>query len=161
MKHKRIFPGIILIGFGFYFFLQKSNIQVFQDFFTWPTLLAIVGIAFLGQAYSERDDSSILPGVILTGFGVHFHLVNLLEQWPNDIGVFIFIIALGLLLQNRRNGSGLFPGLLFLILAIISLFYEKITEWFGLLENNAEMIWSLWPIMLVLVGAYLLFMKKK
>ena len=54
MKQQRIFPGIILIGFGAYFYLQQANIVLFQEFFTWPTLLIIVGLAFLGQGYGER-----------------------------------------------------------------------------------------------------------
>ena len=54
MKNQRIFPGIILIGFGAYFFLQQTGITIFQQFSTWPTLLIIVGIAFLGQGYSGK-----------------------------------------------------------------------------------------------------------
>jgi hypothetical protein len=96
MKNQRIFPGIILIGFGAYFLLQQSGITIFQQFFTWPTLLIIVGIAFLGQGFSANDHEAILPGVIMAGFGLHFHLVGKVSFWPsNNIGMLILIISIG------------------------------------------------------------------
>ncbi|MFB6467956.1 LiaI-LiaF-like domain-containing protein [Cytobacillus sp. Hz8] len=161
MKNQRIFPGIILIGFGIYFFLQQSHILIFKEFYTWPTLLLIVGIAFLFQGYGAKDYEAIFPGVILTGFGVHFHVVNRLEIWPNHIGTFILIIALAFLLRYQKVGAGLFQGLLFFIIAIGLLFYDKIGGWFGLVEGQVSLIWKFWPIILVCIGGYLLFIRKK
>ncbi|PLR75482.1 hypothetical protein CU633_20720 [Bacillus sp. V3-13] len=161
MKNQRIFPGIILIGFGVYFYLQQSQFTLFQEFYTWPTLLMIVGIAFLGQGYGARDYEAILPGVILVGFGLHFHVVNRLEIWPDHIGTFILVIALGFLLRYQKAGNGLFQGFLFLALAALLMFYDKIARWFGLLENSVSLAWRFWPAVLVLIGVYMLFFKKK
>ncbi|MBY0123983.1 LiaI-LiaF-like domain-containing protein [Bacillus sp. S/N-304-OC-R1] len=161
MKNQRIFPGIILIGFGAYFFLQQSNITVFQAYLTWPSLLMIIGVAFLFQGYGAKDYQAILPGVILTGFGLHFHVVNRLDIWPDHIGTFILIIALGFLLQYQKTRSGLFQGLLFLILASLLLFYDRVIGWFGLLETGVSAAWKFWPAIFILAGAYFLFIKKK
>ncbi|MDZ5470783.1 DUF5668 domain-containing protein (plasmid) [Bacillus sp. 31A1R] len=161
MKNQRIFPGFILIGFGTYFFLQQSKIEIFQQFYTWPTLLAIVGLAFLFQAYIAKDYEAILPGVILTGFGIHFHVIKHFQVWPDHIGTFILIIALGFLLRYQKVGTGLFQGILFLVLAVLLLFYDKVVEWLGLLENGVNIIWRFWPVVLIVIGAYLLFFKKK
>lgn len=161
MKNQRIFPGIILIGFGVYFFLQQANIALFQQFYTWPTLLVIVGISFLSQGYGGKDYEAILPGVILTGFGFHFHIINHLQLWPNHIGTFILIIALGFLLRYQKVRSGLFQGILFLVLALLLLFYDKITAWLGILENTVSIAWKSWPVVLVIIGFYLLFIRKK
>ncbi|GLB58397.1 LiaI-LiaF-like domain-containing protein [Cytobacillus sp. NCCP-133] len=161
MKNQRIFPGIILIGFGAYFFLQQTNFSALLPFYTWPTLLVIVGAAFLFQAYGARDYESILPGVILTGFGLHFHVVNRLEIWPDHIGIFILIIALGFLLRHQKTGTGLFQGILLLILAAMLLFYDRVIEWMGLLENGVSTAWRFWPILLMLIGLYFLIIKKK
>jgi hypothetical protein len=161
MKNARIMPGFILVGFGIYFFLQQQNILLFQSFFTWPTLLMIVGLAFLFQGYGAKDYQAILPGVILTGFGLHFHVVNRLDIWPDHIGVFILIIALGFLLTHQKTGSGLFHGVLFLILACLLLFYDRIIHWFGFLENSVLEAWKFWPAILILAGVYLLFIKRK
>lgn len=161
MKNQRIFPGIILLGFGAFFFLQQNETAFFKGFDTWPTLLIIVGIAFLFQGYIAKDYDAILPGVILTGFGLHFHIIERLSVWPNSIGVFILIIALGFLLRYQKVNTGLFQGLLFLVLAILLLFYDKIIGWLGILEGGIGAIWNYWPILLVAYGVYLLLIKKK
>ncbi|MFD2446248.1 LiaI-LiaF-like domain-containing protein [Bacillus sp. CGMCC 1.16607] len=160
MKNQRIFPGMILIGFGAYFYLQQSQITLFKEFYTWPTLLIIVGIAFLGQAYIAKDYDGILPGTILLGFGVHFHVVHKLAIWPDHIGTFILIIALGFLLRYQKLGVGLFQGLLFLALAGLLLFYDKIVSWIGVLENRVTVAWKFWPAVLILIGIYLLLKKE-
>lgn len=161
MKQQRLFPGVILIGFGLYFFLQQTGLNNIQPFLSWPTLLIVIGLAFLAEAYSGNEASGILPGVILTGFGIHFHVVNHFQFWSNDTGVFILIISLGFLMQYQKTKKGLFQGLLFLILAIITLFYDKVIEWLGILENRAFSLWQFWPIVLIIIGGYLLFIKKK
>lgn len=144
-----------------YFFLQQSNISIIQPYFTWPSLLIIVGVAFLFQAYGGREHYAILPGIILTGFGVHFHIVNKTDIWPDHIGVFILIIALGLLLQHQKTRTGFFPGLLFLLLACFLLFFNQITSLFGVIESRASVFWRFWPALFILFGVYFLFIKKK
>jgi hypothetical protein len=161
MKQQRIFPGLILIGFGLYFYLQQANIVLFQEFFTWPTLLMIVGIAFLGQGYGARDHEAILPGTILVGFGLHFHVVNKLDIWPDHMGTFILIISMGFLLRYQKTGDGLFQGILFLILSIILLFYDKMMGYLGLIKGQVGSAWEFWPIVIIAVGVYLLFIRKK
>lgn len=160
MKKKQFFLGIILIGFGAYFFLEQSNITLFDQFYTWPTLLIIVGIAFLFQGYGAKDHEAILPGVILTGFGIHFHVVGKLDTWPDHIGAFILIISLALLLRYQKTRDGLFQGLLFFIIAVLLLFYDQIIKWLGLLENSVSSIWNFWPVVLVGFGVYFLARKK-
>ncbi|NQD65099.1 hypothetical protein HP456_04120 [Bacillus haikouensis] len=161
MKQQRIFPGFILIGFGLYFYLQQKNIVLFQEFFTWPTLLMIVGTAFLGQGYGARDYEAILPGTILVGFGLHFHVVNKLEIWPDHMGTFILIISLGFLLRYQKTRNGLFQGILFLTLSIILLFYDKVGGYLGLIEGQVGSAWEFWPIVIIVIGVYLLFIRKK
>lgn len=162
MKNQRIFPGIILIGFGAYFLLQQMGITIFREFFTWPTLLLIVGIAFLGQGYSAGDSEAILPGVIMTGFGLHFHLAGVVSFWPNNtIGMLILIISIGFFLRFQKTNSGLFQAFLFLIIAVLLLFYDKVTGYFGLLQNGMNIVWKFWPVLLIVVGIYFLLKKKK
>lgn len=161
MKNQRIFPGIILLGFGLYFFWQQTNITLFSEFMTWPTLLMIVGIAFLCQGYSGKDYEAIFPGVILTGFGFHFHVVDKFSIWPDASGALLLFIALGSVLRSQKTGNGLFQGILFLSLAGLIIFYNKILGWFGLLKNNVDAVAQYWPILLIIIGTYLLFFKRK
>lgn len=157
MKGQRIFPGIILIGFGLYFFLERSHIQIFTGFYTWPTLFCIVGLAFLIQAYYGKDVYAILPGVIFLGFGLHFHLARFIDGWPTHYGIFIFIISIGFILQARKTKSGMFYGVILCILSIFILFYDKITSLLTVTQN----IINFWPFVLMAFGVYLLFFRKK
>ncbi len=163
MKNQRIFPGIILIGFGAYFFCSSLGITPFKQFYSWPTLLIILGIAFLGQGYSAREYEAILPGVILAGFGLHFHVAGkTLDFWPNNtVGMLTFILSIGFFLRFQKTNNGLFQAFLFLVLALLLLFYDKIAGYFGLLQNGVNFVWKFWPAIIILVGIYFLFKKKK
>ncbi|MDQ0197115.1 LiaI-LiaF-like domain-containing protein [Neobacillus ginsengisoli] len=162
MKNQRMFPGIILIGFGAYFFLQQSGITLFQNFYTWPTLIIIVGIAFLAQGYAAKDYESILPGVILLGFGLHFHIAGRLTFWPdNSIGPFILILSLGFFLRFQKTGTGLFQAFLFLVWALLLLFYDKIAGYLGIVQNGMSQVLKFWPALIIIIGIYFLLKKKK
>ena len=162
MKNQRIFPGVILIGFGAYFLLQQLGITIFQSFFSWPTLLIIVGLAFLGQGYMAKDNEAILPGVIMTGFGLHFQLINRVSIWPqNTIGMLILTISIGFFLRFQKTNNGLFQAFLFLLIAVLLLFYAKIAGYLGLLQNGMSIVWKFWPALLIMIGIYFLLKKKK
>ena len=161
MKTQKWFSGIVLIGFGLYFILKDFNITLFPNVFTWPTLLIIVGLAFLFQGYGGKDYSVILPGVILTGFGLHFHLVNKLAIWPDHTGTFVLIIALGFILQNQKTGQGMLNGILFLLLAVLLLFYQEIIGSLTFLNLSSKTLNNIIPILFLLVGGYYLLSKNK
>ncbi|WP_077214151.1 LiaI-LiaF-like domain-containing protein [Bacillus dakarensis] len=161
MKNQRIFPGFLLLGFGIYFLLQELQVSLFEGFGTWPTLSIIVGVGFLLQGYLAKDNEAIIPGTILTGFGLHVHFVNILEVWPDHTGIFILIIALGFLLRYQKVRTGFFPGFLFLALALLLLFYDKTFGWISSLQIGIELFWKFWPIIFIGLGAKFLFFKKK
>ncbi|WP_335869159.1 LiaI-LiaF-like domain-containing protein [Bacillus sp. 2205SS5-2] len=161
MKKQRLFPAVILIGFGLFFYLQEAQIELFSGFFNWPTLFLIIGFAFLMQGYKGKDHEAILPGVILSGFGLHFHVLQRLTIWPDHIGVFILIISLGFLLRYQKTGDGLWQGILFLVLSITLLFYQTVMQSLQMLETRFSFIWQLWPLFFIGVGVYLLFFNRK
>jgi hypothetical protein len=161
MKNQRYFPGIILIGFGGYFLQQQAQIEFLQQLTGWPTLLMIVGIAFLWQAYGARDHEMIFPGVVLFGFGIHIHVVTHLHIWSDHIGIFVLVMALAYILRYQKTGTGLLHGILFLVLACALLFYDKMIAWLGILESRVSMVGKFWPILLIAVGVYFLMKRKK
>lgn len=161
MKNQRYFPGIILLGFGIYYFWRQSNIPLFREYMTWPTLLAIIGIAFLVQGYKGDRYEAILPGVILTGFGLHFHVVEAVAIWPDASAALILFIALGSILRYQKTGDGLAQGILFLAFAGLMTFYDHILGWLGVLGNKMNSILQYWPLLLIIIGIYLLFFRKK
>lgn len=161
MKKQNLFPSMVLIGFGLYFFLQQAGVQFGFPVFTWPTVLLIVGIALLIQAYSSKDFEMIVPAILFLGLGVHFHVIQNTNIQLDHIGVIILFISLGYFLVYQKTKKGLFYFWLFLVLALIQLFYDKFIQWIGVIEGKELNFTSLWPIVLVIVGVYLFFFKKK
>lgn len=161
MKNQHIFPGVILVGVGFYFLLQQANITISEQLFTWPTLLMIAGVAFLGQGYIGKDYEAILPGVILFGYGLYYHALQTFAFWSNPAGSFVLITAIGCLLRWQKTRTGLFQAFLFFILAMFIIFYDKFTSNLGILQNGLSALWNFWPILLIAFGAFILFKKKK
>jgi hypothetical protein len=161
VKKHSLFPGIILIGIGSYFLLQQLKINVFDGFFSWATLVIIIGIALLVQAYSNQDHSNILPGVILTGFGIHFHPFNQFSIWPKHFGMLILIIAIGLILRSMKTKTQYSQGVMLLIISLLLLKYDDFINWLSSLGAGFSFVIRFWPILLIAAGFYLLFIKKK
>jgi hypothetical protein len=63
-------------------------------------------------------------------------------------------------MRFQKTNNGLFQAFLFLILAVLLLFYDKITAYFDLLQNGMSFIWKFWPALLIVVGIYFLLKKK-
>lgn len=160
MKTTRTFPGIILLGLGLYFMLQRAQIELFPGFFDWPTILCLIGIAFLVPAYAGGDTQSILPGVLLLGIGLHFHFVNVLDIWPNNIGIFILFVSLGLILKARKTNTGLLPGILLFIISLITIYYDHIMSWLQITNTGIADPGKYWPFVLLAIGIYFLISKK-
>lgn len=161
MKNINIIPGMILIGFGSYYFLQQNRIALFDEFYTWPSLMLIIGISFLVHGYWGKNVESIFPGVIFSGIAIHLHVVGRLELWPDHLGAFMLIISLGFLLRYQKTGTGLFHGILFLIISGLLLFYDEIANKFASEQTGVALLLNNWWILLILFGLYLLLRKGK
>jgi hypothetical protein len=161
MKKQGVFPGIILIGIGLYFLLNQLHFPALKMFYSWPTILIIIGVAFLAQAYTSRDYQNIVPGFILAGIGAHFHLINLVAIWPDHWAMFTLIIGIAFLLRYQQTKTGVFPGLLLLVLSIFALFYHEVIGWLGWIGSIVQIVETYWPIGLIIAGIYLLFIKRK
>lgn len=134
---------------------------MYPQFYSWSTLMIIAGAAFLGQGYLAKEYEAILPGVILAGFGLQFQAADQLALFQNQNGFFILIIALGFLLRYQKTHTGLFQTVVFLILAILLLFYDKVASYLGVIQTKAATGWKFWPIILIVSGFLLLYKKKK
>jgi hypothetical protein len=161
MKKNNIFSGIILLGIGCYLLLQQLSIPVFTNFYSWQTLIIIVGIAFLVQAYVESNPGSILPGIILVGFGFHFHSLNQLSFWPKQPGTLLLVIGLGMLFTYFKTKNGLIPSIVLLFVSLLFLNYSRFMGWLDFFEGGFSFILNYWPLLVIGIGFYLLFIKKK
>jgi putative Mn2+ efflux pump MntP len=161
MKKQGIFSGILFIGFGLYFLSEQLHVPFLRSFQSWPTLLMIVGLALLGQAHYAKEYQQIFAGTILFGFGLRFHFSQYIKGWPNNTGTLLLIIAIGMLLHSQKTKSGFVYGLFFLLLSCALLFYNRINQWFNFVESGVSVLWKFWPAGLIIVGTYLLFIKKR
>lgn len=145
-----------MLGFGIYFLLQQYNLISLANFFTWPTLFIICGLGFLAKGYIGKVYDFILPGVILTGLGIHYHVAANLDAWPNDAGILLLLISLGILLKYVKTGTEFLQGILFLSLSLLLLFVENFIYLLNINENTVNLISYAWPFIFVIFGVYYL-----
>jgi hypothetical protein len=153
MKTSDIIMAIALIFFGILFLLDNIGLVSFHLGYTWPVFIILTGSVFWIAFFKTREKYGlILPGTIFSIYGLMFLICSLTYWhymkylWPG------FLIAPGLgffflyYFGNRKNGhliaAGIFSGLGLLFIFAI-----------------ADII-ILWPVLLILVGLYLIFKDK-
>ncbi|PKR79137.1 hypothetical protein CEY16_05130 [Halalkalibacillus sediminis] len=159
MKQQKTFVAILLIGLGLYFLLQQFSIPFLSQFDTWPSILIILGIAFLVNGYANKQHDSVFPGVILLGLGLHFHMLSHADRWIDHWGMYTLIVGLAFLVKAHKTNSGIFPGIILLIIsffAISSVAMPSWFKWFDVIFNTLE---QFWPAILIIIGTVLLFKK--
>ncbi|QTM99987.1 hypothetical protein ERJ70_12200 [Sediminibacillus dalangtanensis] len=160
MKKQNIFTGFLLIGIGCYFFLQQFQIPFFTDFYSWPTLLMIIGIVFLFHSYFSKEYKNLFPGTILLGLGLHFFGLRHYGFWIDHWGVYPLIIGIAFLIRFQKTKSGLLPGLLLLGIALFAIYSINKPGWFNWINETASLLESFWPLLLIAIGGYLIYRKK-
>ena len=103
---KNLFPSVILIGFGLYFFFQNADIPFNYPLFSWPTIIFIVGSCLSFTSICWKRIEMIIPGILFIGLGAHFHLVQFWDIQFDHIGVIILFIALGFYLRYQKTKTG-------------------------------------------------------
>lgn len=161
MKKQSVFFGIMLVGLSLFLLVSRFQIPFMLKLHSWPSLLLLVGTAMIVQAYKAHDFQQLLPGMLLLTLGVHFHAVSLFPFWPKHIGMILLMIALSFLLSSRKNNTGLLQGIFLLSLSLLMMFSDQLKLWTALLEQHFNYIWKFWPLLLLIIGLYLLFFKRK
>lgn len=157
MKKQHQFAGYLLIGIGLYFLMRQFKIPIFTDFYSWPTLLIIIGIALVVHSYSTRDYNNLFSGTILLGLGIHFHGLNHYTFWINHWAVYPLIVGIAFLVRFFKTKRGLFLGLFLIIISLIMIYSVKLPNGFAVVLDYIE---SYWPIVLIIIGIYYLTKKK-
>ncbi|WP_226036507.1 LiaI-LiaF-like domain-containing protein [Aquibacillus saliphilus] len=160
MKRQNAFIGYLLIGIGAFFLLRQLRFPILTDFYSWPTLLIIIGIAFLLHSYISKDYKKLFPGTIILGIGIHFHGLNHYSFWIDHWGIYTLIIAIAFFIRFQKTKTGLFPGLVLLLISIFAIFASDKPSWFYWIDHVILTIIDFWPVALIIVGGYLLFKKK-
>ncbi|SDZ05050.1 hypothetical protein SAMN05421736_105228 [Evansella caseinilytica] len=160
MKRNHLLPGFFLIVIGLYFLLKQFNISFPYShlIFTWQSILLILGLVFAFQGFSNRDEHKMFSGIIMLGLGVYFHSIHHFHFLNAHWGYFTLIISIAFFMKyfvNKRDG--IVPGMILLIISLIALNAGNVTQWFNIFTkfNN------FWPVLLIFVGIYLVFFRKK
>ncbi|MCM3769940.1 MULTISPECIES: LiaF transmembrane domain-containing protein [Priestia] len=161
MKKQSMFFGVLLVGFGIFFLLNELHMSIAAKVYTWPVLLILIGAALLTESALSQDHSNLLASYILITLGIHFYVSEQISFWPTNISMVVFMVAISFLLSARKAKSGFFQGGTLLIIAILMMFSDRLKLFLPKVEDGVNYLTTFWPILLLLVGLYLLFFKRK
>ncbi|KRD93967.1 MULTISPECIES: LiaF transmembrane domain-containing protein [Priestia] len=161
MKKQSMFFGVLLVGFGIFFLLNELHMSIAAKVYTWPVLLILIGVALLTESALSQDHSNLLASYILITLGIHFYVSEQIPFWPTNISMVVFMVAISFLLSARKAKSGFFQGGTLLIIAILMMFSDRLKLFLPKVEDGVNYLTTFWPILLLLVGLYLLFFKRK
>lgn len=156
-----MFFGVLLVGFGIFFLLNELHMSIAAKVYTWPVLLILIGAALLTESALSQDHSNLLASYILITLGIHFYVSDQIPFWPTNISMVVFMVAISFLLSARKVKSGFFQGGTLLIIAILMMFSDRLKLFLPKVEDGVNYLTTFWPILLLLVGLYLLFFKRK
>lgn len=156
-----MFFGVLLVGFGIFFLLNELHMSIAAKVYTWPVLLILIGAALLTESALSQDHSNLLASYILITLGIHFYVSEQIPFWPTNISMVVFMVAISFLLSARKAKSGFFQGGTLLIIAILMMFSDRLKLFLPKVEDGVNHLTTFWPILLLLVGLYLLFFKRK
>lgn len=160
LKKQNTFAAYLLIGFGAYFLLKQLKVPIITDLYSWQTLLIIVGLAILIHSYTAKSYQNLFVGTIVLGLGIHLHGVAHYSFWIDHWAVYPLIIGIAFIVRYLHTKSGLFPGLLLICFAIIMIFSIQLPIWFDWVYVILDYVEMFWPILLIVIGFYLLKRKK-
>lgn len=152
--------GIVLIGIG----VLVLVVNLVKSETLAMLVLPLLGIAFLAWAFFSRRFPLVIPGSILLGLGVGVLLASQMTTTTDEPkgGVVVLGLAAG-----------------FLAIALLSPLFEKARAWWALIPaailalvggalmlgdqgiRFLEVVGQWWPLILVAVGLYVLFVPRR
>ena len=160
MKKQHAFSAYVLIGIGIYFLVKQLDLALFDNFYSWPTFLIIIGIAFLIHSYSAKEFNNIFTGVLLLGLGIHFHGLENYDFWFDHWSAYALIVGVAFFIRYLKIGSGLIPAAILVGIALLMIFSVTLPEWFHWIYGVVEFLETFWPVALIAIGVYLLKFRK-
>ncbi|GGJ84244.1 hypothetical protein GCM10007063_03450 [Lentibacillus kapialis] len=160
MKRQHSFAAYMLIGIGVYFLLRELRLPIVTDFYSWPTLLIIIGIALLIHSYTSRDYQHLLSGTIVLGLGIHFHGLRHYTFWIDHWAVYPLIVGIAFIVRGLRTKHGVFTGVIITALSILFMFSVRLPASLEWIYDLTALLERFWPLILIGIGIYWLRRKK-
>ncbi|RDW21649.1 hypothetical protein CWR45_01895 [Oceanobacillus chungangensis] len=160
MKKQNALLAYILIGIGIFFLLRQLKIPILTDFYSWQTFLIVIGLALLIHGYSAKHYQNLFSGTIVLGVGIHLHGLAHYSFWIDHWAVYVLIVGIAFIIQYSKTKNGLFPGVLLILLSLLLIFSNRLAINLTWLNDIIHFIERFWPIILIIIGFYLLQKKK-
>ncbi|MFD2628701.1 LiaI-LiaF-like domain-containing protein [Oceanobacillus kapialis] len=160
MKKQHALPAYILIGIGIFFLLRQLKLPIITDFYSWQTIIIIIGLALLIHSYTSKSYQNLFSGTLLLGLGIHLHGVQHYHFWIDHWAVYLLIIGIAFLVRRTKVKQGLLPGVFFTAIAILLIFSVSLPPWLDWIYSIINLLEQFWPVALILIGIYMLMRKK-
>jgi len=160
MKKQHVFSAYVLIGIGVYFLIKQLDLALFSNFYSWPTFLMIIGIAFLLHSYNFKIYQNIFVGVLLLGLGIHFHGLEVYSFWFDHWSAYALIVGIAFFIRYLKTKTGFIPASVLIGVSLLMIFSVSLPEWFQWIYGVIDFLETFWPVALIVIGVYLLRFKK-
>ncbi|MFB4471927.1 LiaI-LiaF-like domain-containing protein [Oceanobacillus caeni] len=160
MKKRNSLLAYILIVIGVFFLLKQLEIPLITNFYSWQTILIITGILFLFYSYIQKNNQFLFSGTIILGLGIHFYGLEHYHFWSNHWGMYTLIIGIAFIVRATKTKKGYILGILFIGVSIFMIFSSKVPAYFNWVNDVTPFVTNYWPIILIIIGIYLLKKKK-
>ncbi|GAA0428853.1 hypothetical protein GCM10008934_18120 [Virgibacillus salarius] len=160
MKKQQTLTAYLLIGIGVFFLLQQLNIPILSNFYSWQTIIILIGLVLLIHSYVTKSYQNLFTGTVILGLGIHFYGIAYYSFWIDHWAMYLLIVGIAFIIRYLHTKEGIIPGLLLIVFAIIMLFSIQLPVWFNWIYIVLEYLERFWPVILIVLGLYLLKRKK-
>ena len=151
--------GIILILLGAFFltFQLFPGLSQWINWSTsWPLMIVGIGLVFLVSAITSGASGLAIPGTIISGIGGLLWWQALTDKWDSWAYTWALIpgfVGVGIILAGLLSGKirGAITGGGWLIMISLIMFFL-----FGSFLGGMEFFGAYWPILLIILGLFVL-----
>lgn len=156
LRRQHTFIAYLLIGIGLFYLLKQIDIPILHDFYGWPTILMIIGVAFLLHSFTNKDYQHLFTGTFMLGLGIHFHGLHHYSFWVEHWSIYILLIGVALIVRSIWTKSGFIFAFSITLIALFLLFNDQIAKKYDWSATIMDWIQIFWPVIFIVLGFYLL-----
>ncbi|WP_121639621.1 LiaI-LiaF-like domain-containing protein [Virgibacillus sp. Bac330] len=160
MKKQNTLTAYLLIGIGLFFLLKQLNIPILNNFYSWQTIIIIIGLVLLIHSYITKNYQNLFSGTILLGLGIHFYGLTYYSFWIDHWAMYVLIVGVAFIVRFLQTKEGLIPGILLTAFSLVMMFSVQLPSWFNWIYTIVDVMERFWPVLLIIFGLFLLTKRK-